>query len=547
MNTAILYSSEGYSLNSDTLMGVNVASADFLRAFASYSSSTEFWACIHKSEYAEPFTAAIRAAKRQEPVYFVQRHNLSDLARPGLLFVSGPTLSRLAWLRAAHGHTAFSLCGITHATSGYAAAQLAALLTSPLQPWDSLICTSRAVKDNVQRLLRAQGEYLRERLGAQRFVLPELPLIPLGIHTADFINLQKEKAKARAELGLGDDELLVLYMGRLTFCNKASPLPMYEALEMAAAETGRKLVLLECGWFASPEMQQAYTKARQALCPSVRYLHLDGRQNENCRLAWACADIFCSLADNVQESFGLTPLEAMAVGLPVVVSDWSGYRDTVRHNIDGFCVPTVMPHAGLGNDLAQRFALEMDSYENYSARTASLVAVDVRAARDAFVRLIKDPALRSQMGTAGKTRACSIYDWSNILPQMEEHWAQQQALRLAQAEKAAPHPWPAHIDPFYAFAAYPTRTLTATTRLCLSWPDLDAATKQVDRLLQLDMVNSVFNTLITRAELQAVLQNCAKGPLTASSIVADLPKERQAHAFRALTWLLKLNILQLTK
>ena len=40
----------------------------------------------------------------------------------------------------------------------------------------------------------------------------------------------------------------------------------------------------------------------------------------------------------MQETFGLTPLEAMAAGLPCVVSDWNGYRDTVRLFLEG--VPT---------------------------------------------------------------------------------------------------------------------------------------------------------------------------------------------------------------
>ena len=40
-----------------------------------------------------------------------------------------------------------------------------------------------------------------------------------------------------------------------------------------------------------------------------------------------------SLADNIQETFGLTPVEAMAAGLPCVMSDWDGYRDTVRDGV----------------------------------------------------------------------------------------------------------------------------------------------------------------------------------------------------------------------
>jgi glycosyltransferase involved in cell wall biosynthesis len=44
--------------------------------------------------------------------------------------------------------------------------------------------------------------------------------------------------------------------------------------------------------------------------------------------------------ETLQESFGITPLEAMASGLPAVVSDWSGYRDTVAHRKTGFHVKT---------------------------------------------------------------------------------------------------------------------------------------------------------------------------------------------------------------
>ena len=61
---------------------------------------------------------------------------------------------------------------------------------------------------------------------------------------------------------------------------------------------------------------------------------------------WSAADVFTSLSDNIQESFGLTPIEAMASGLPVLVSDWDGYRDTVTHGAEGLVVPTVMPPAG---------------------------------------------------------------------------------------------------------------------------------------------------------------------------------------------------------
>src|SRR3546814_3034291 len=69
--------------------------------------------------------------------------------------------------------------------------------------------------------------------------------------------------------------------------------------------------------------------------------------------SWAAADVFVSLSDNIQESFGITPVEAMAAGLPCIVSDWDGYRDTVVDGETGILVPTWVPPAGAGAGIAR--------------------------------------------------------------------------------------------------------------------------------------------------------------------------------------------------
>ena len=43
------------------------------------------------------------------------------------------------------------------------------------------------------------------------------------------------------------------------------------------------------------------------------------------------ANIFISLSDNIQETFGLTVIEAMAAELPCIVSDWNGYKDLIKN------------------------------------------------------------------------------------------------------------------------------------------------------------------------------------------------------------------------
>jgi glycosyltransferase involved in cell wall biosynthesis len=59
-------------------------------------------------------------------------------------------------------------------------------------------------------------------------------------------------------------------------------------------------------------------------------------------LLFSSADIFASPVDSIQESFGLAVLEAMAYGLPAVVSDWSGYRDIVAQDETGLLLPTLI-------------------------------------------------------------------------------------------------------------------------------------------------------------------------------------------------------------
>ena len=41
------------------------------------------------------------------------------------------------------------------------------------------------------------------------------------------------------------------------------------------------------------------------------------------------------------ETFGLTPIEGMAAGLPVLHLTENGYKSTVRQNTDGFRVKTI--------------------------------------------------------------------------------------------------------------------------------------------------------------------------------------------------------------
>jgi starch synthase len=548
LTAALFFRPDAYSAGGSTLRGRNVAGESFLRGYFAHATAGEFWVRVDDLAHAKLFADAARHAGRLEPVNAVDGRNLRMLAHPGALHLPAPTIASHAWQRALVSHRQWSLTGITHTTAtARVMDSIADLLTAPVQPWDALICTSNAVKQNVEQLLHSQAAYLRSRLGATRIVLPQLPVIPLGIHSGDLAFSPEQRQAARTRLGLGESALIVLYVGRLSFHAKAHPLAMYQALERTAQRLpSAQLVLVECGWYATEGIAQAYREAAQLACPDVPVISLDGRNARERETAWASADVFCSLSDNIQETLGLTPIEAMAAGLPAVVSDWNGYRDTIRHEIDGFRVPTLMPQSGLGQDIAADYALGAVTYDRYCGTSCMMIAVDVEATVEALVRLLASPDLRRRMGEAGRARAREMFDWAAIVPRYQALWEELREARTATTvdPPEMPERWPARMDPFAAFSGYPTTILTSDRKLALVDENATVAAGRVAGYRSLTMVGYADNALPSEDEILMMLRACASGPIPAGDIVADLAPERRARGLRSLAWLAKLGIVR---
>src|SRR5262249_2236179 len=138
-----------------------------------------------------------------------------------------------------------------------------------------------------------------------------------------------DRANQRARISVADDEVVVLCVGRLSHHAKAHPFPAYFAVDQAARRTGRKVALVFAGWSAHPGIGRAFRDGASRFAPNARIVFLDGQDPDVRTGVWHSADLFLSLPDNIQETFGLVVLEAMASGLPVVGSDWDGYRDLI--------------------------------------------------------------------------------------------------------------------------------------------------------------------------------------------------------------------------
>ena len=481
-------------------MGRHVAGESFLEGLLKFGADLDNFALqIESDKHIEVFEQIKMNVEVDIAFQKIKRSSIGNLSQHEVVFYPGPGLSEWAKIRSFYGDSNWSICGITHTiSSDRAMDSIADNIVAPVHPWDALICTSHAVRESTEILLERQIKYIQDRFNAKNFSVPQLPVIPLGVNSEAFTFSNDESLEARSQLGIDVDEVVVLYVGRLSFHAKANPYPMHKALQLACSELDTKVVLIECGWFYNTSIEDAFGQVHQELSPNIRLLKVDGRKKDLARRAWCSADIFCSLVDNIQETFGITPIEAMASGLPVIVSDWDGYKETVRHGVDGFKIPTIAPSKEVNQGLHQQYASKVIDYDTYLGLTSLQISVCPYSAADAFKRLLSDHDLRKRMGENGRSRVMETFDWKVIIPQYESLWKQLNVLRtnfVKEGNFKSFHSCPSRPDPFQLFGHYPTSLLAMSSSLSI-FQSKDFAIRCYKSSLDLKIFSHYRNSLL---------------------------------------------------
>lgn len=325
------------------------------------------------------------------------------------------------------------------------------------RPYDSVFCTSRAAMDHLEAAFNSAAAELRA-LGLNGAGYGgRLDLVPLGVDAAQFGG--EDRAAARAALGLPMDGVAFLCLGRLNPKDKFDLLPLMAALALVNRSTPCRLIL------AGAE-EAGYGRGLLATAQGVGlagrvHLFADFASGQKARL-YAAADVFVSPADNLQETFGLSLLEAMAAGRPVVAGDFSGYRDLVAEGETGFLVPALGPSAGAwaGLDAGWPILGERESALQAAQRTA----LDFSALLERLGRLAGDAGLRTRLGAAGRARAQRLFDWPVVVARMNGLWHELKAAALA-APPRPPEPDVLGAGLGRLFAGFFSASLTPQSRL----------------------------------------------------------------------------------
>ena len=337
-------------------------------------------------------------------------NSLSDKA----LFLGDPVLYHVSKYRSHHIPSNYSLLGITHTLSTPPVLSSLASLCSPsICPWDALICTSQSAHN----CLNESISYHSDRLNVSKPDNLQLPIIPLGINCSDF--QQSDKSYCRSRLNIGEDSFVCLWVGRLELHCKAHHASTLRVLEAVAQRCPDKnIVLLMYGTAVMPNIIPALLSSSKDLAPSISLIYIDGHESGLAPVVRGAADIFISLVDSFQETFGLSPVEAMCSGLPVICSDWNGYRDSVVNGLSGYLIPTSVFGPVLQNSEADYLAY-CDADTDYSAFLgSSSVIIDEPYATHKIIDLVSNPSLLQRLSANARYVGLQ-FDWSIIFQQYE--------------------------------------------------------------------------------------------------------------------------------
>jgi glycosyltransferase involved in cell wall biosynthesis len=203
-------------------------------------------------------------------------------------------------------------------------------------------------------------------------------LIPYGADAKAFHVHPEEAERVRRGLRLKPDDVLLLAVGRLVY-KKGFEFLVAAMPEILRVAPNARLVLV------------GYGDLRDELEQQARELGLNGQVTFAGRVPRAEIPTYFAASDvvvvpSVRDAAGNVDglpnvvLEGMAAGKPIVASNLAGFPDVIREGREGLLVPEKNP----------------------------------TALADAIVQLAHDPALRQQLGAAGRAQVHAKLNWENV-------------------------------------------------------------------------------------------------------------------------------------
>lgn len=526
-------------------MGRTMANAGFLKALLRKDPFEAYHFFLPNKEHFSFVTTSLEREGISEKV----RQKVAFFTRPGLMRALSENryycfhhsdcfsfLPHMARLRNLMSRDIFPITGTTHSLSYWRYRQEFLSHVWPgATPREAIVATSPKGAEAVrQSFISVRRGYLQS---SEKQDGPTVVEIPLGVDEEDLKPAgDAEKAKARQVFGLSPDRVVVLVFGRLSAQSKMDYLPLFRALQRLP-QCKNRVSLLLAGW-VDPKENIVGTLTNLAKNAGVHCLVAPRPSAKQKQALFAAADIFMSIADNPQETFGLTLLEAAAAGLPVIASDYDGYSSLVQHERTGLLIPTTGPRE---TTLADAMApLCGDGFVHLMLAQETAVSVPDLAA--ALQSLIQNPALRVEMGNAGRWRVVQGFTWSSVVDRYLDLWEQLWKKPVIK-QRLRKQRHPAHVTYASTFGRYPTTQISPRTVVQRS-----RTGEAVYRGQDYPVIHEGIEQLLDLSLLRVVLFQ-TRQPISVEALVTAMKpsKIRREQLDFYLLWALKHDLLEISE
>ncbi len=404
--------------DSSLKLGRYVANYDFLKALLAHSDFDEFHIfCMNASHFkrtsSKLLAENIPNSQKAKVKLFLYNHLISMISQNSYhvfhLGGWGYFFSGLAYIRNKYAKNIFPITGIIHSLNGKETNYHAfKMMYAPLMPYDTIVCSSNAGKMVLEKTFSLIENEIQSRYNGS------FEIIPLAIENTE----QLDYHQCRKMEQLSDDTIRILTVGRISPITKYDPYPLIIAIAdiirsypdlnieliIAGGATGSELYLVK--EIISEEKMEQHIKV------------ISNFSDEKKAILYNSSDIYVSLIDNLQETFGISIIEAMNVGLPVVISDINGYKELVEEESTGFKIPSLWHNDFEANELSS-----IMDFSTLQLMLAQSMSLDLEYFKEKIILLAKDKNLRKKIGDAAQHKVLQNYYWPNVISQYMALWA----------------------------------------------------------------------------------------------------------------------------
>jgi glycosyltransferase involved in cell wall biosynthesis len=227
--------------------------------------------------------------------------------------------------------------------------------------YNRTVCVSDAVRDGL--------------ISIYRFPKRKTITIHNGVSVPTFVPCQSTRASVRAKFGLGANDFLLICVARL---GKAKGV---DILVQAVSEVIRRGISFKCIVLGDGPLKEALLEQAHSLGLTGHLIFEGFQPDVRPYLQAGSAFILTSHL----EGLPLSVLEAMACGLPCIVTDVGGSAEAVKHKVVGLVIPPG----------------------------------SVDAAADAISYLATHPSELAEMASKTRERVCRAFDIENSMDKLK--------------------------------------------------------------------------------------------------------------------------------